>query len=144
MWKRVMIVAVLLWLGACAQTPPAAPREPTPAAKPPAQANAARNRIQDAMIAMISTMPDDAFLRHGVAPSNIGRAKTCVVQAAVADIPDEPAEHIADLLEQDPPAKDEVVEQWVFSGFKNGSKRNREIMAQVGKLCPEFTGAFSS
>jgi hypothetical protein len=144
MWGRVMMIGALFWLAACAQKPPAESRAPTPAATPPAQANEARNRIQNWMISSISRMPDDTFLKHGVASADVPQAKSCVVQATVADIPEEPAEHIADLLEQNPPAKDEIVEEWVLSSFQRGSARNKEVMAQVGKLCPQFAGAFSS
>ena len=151
MWLRLIVAALVLCLCACAQTPPqgsasseSAATKSTPAGPAPAQASDALNRIQTWLLSSISRMPDDSFLRNGIAPAEVGRAKSCVVQAIVSDIPEEPAKHIAMLLDHDPPLKDEVVEKWVLSGLEKHGERRQQVMARVETLCPEFVDSFSS
>jgi len=119
-------------------------QQATPAAPAPDQPNEARNKIQFALLQMISAMPDTVFLKNGVSSAEVGRAKTCAVQAIVADIPDKDAEHIAELMYHDPPQRDDVVDKWVLSSFERGGERRRQVMEQVKKLCPAFEDAFAS
>ena len=88
-------------------------------------------------------MPDKGLMRGGITAADVPRAKACVVQAVVADIPDQPARQIADALAQDPPAKDQAVEDWIFAAFEKSGERRRQVMKEVEKLCPEFEDAFS-
>lgn len=73
----------------------------------------------------------------------MARAKSCSVQAIVADIPDAEAQHIVEQMFHDPPLVDDVVEKWVLSGFSKKGERRSQVVAQVQKLCPEFAGALS-
>jgi hypothetical protein len=139
---RLTWLAALIGLATFVQV--ALAQQATPAAPAPDQPNEARNRIQSALLGMISSMPDAVFLKNGVDPTDVSRAKTCAVQAIVADIPDNDAKHIVEQMYHDPPLRDEVVDRWVLSSFSKGSERRLQIMKQVKKLCPEFEAAFAS
>lgn len=144
-WNKLFATA-LLWLSAC-QTPAVQPTQAakehvSPAMPPPRLADAAHNRIQDWLIVHISDMPDASFLESGITSAEVPRAKTCVVQAMIADIPDAEAEHVADMLERDPPLKDAAVEKWILQGLDETGDRREQVNAQVRKLCPQFARSF--
>ena len=139
---RRPFLAAFLVLATFAQV--AAAQQATPAAPAPDQPNEARNKIQSVLLGMISEMPDAVFLKNGVDSGDVSRAKTCAVQAIVADIPDDDAKHIVDEMFHDPPLRDEVVDKWVLASFSKGTERRRQVMVQVKKLCPEFEAAFTS
>jgi hypothetical protein len=122
----------------------AAAQEVTPAGPVPEQPNEARNRVQNWLHATISRMPDAALIRTGIAASDVGRVKACVVQAVVADIPDEPARRIADAVATEPPQKEDAVVDWIFASFEKSGERRRQVQEQMLKLCPEFKDAFGS
>ena len=139
--RTTVVIAVLALI---VFSPIASAQQATPAAPAPALDSEGRNRVQNELLKMISRMPDTVYLQHGIDPADVGRAKTCAVQAIVVDIPEMDAEHIAQLMEHDPPQLDDVVEKWVLSSFDKTGARRRQVVEQMKKLCPDFEGAFTS
>jgi hypothetical protein len=141
MKARRILAAALLGMAVAVQA--ASAQQATPTAPLSKQANEAKDRIQFALSKMISGMPDDSFLQNGIAASDISRAKGCVVQAVVADIPDDAAKRVADKMYHNPPIKDDEIEKWVFAAFSRHNERRQQVLDQVKKLCPEFERAFA-
>lgn len=89
-------------------------------------------------------MPDDNLLKHGIAAADIPQAKACAIRAIMADIPDDAAAHIDRMISRNPPARDDVVDQWLLNIGAANTDRHRQIMARVEQYCPEFQKAFAA
>jgi hypothetical protein len=125
----VAVIAVTLFQVHCA---PALAQTATGAM--PSETTAARKEIQKGMAAVFTNTSDEAF--PGVAKTDIGRAKACVVQALMADIPDDVAEELVVQLRGPSVRKPELVTHWLMPGATDVARRN-QVDARVAEVCPE-------
>jgi hypothetical protein len=67
-----------------------------------------------------------------------GRTAVCLAAAIAKDVPEADAARLADILEGKAAPDRALQQKWLGISKKDAPARNAQVMAAVGKLCPDL------
>ena len=104
----------------------------------PGAAEDGKARLTEDFMARLAAYPGLAKLPE----ADRARGLKCLVDAFVADIPEDVAGQLADMVEKKIPADKPLAMRWLVIEKGDNPERNAQVKARVHEGCPDLEGVF--